>query len=82
MGLERYYQLTTQAVTNINAEMPVFHNLAISPCKRDVLKKRYFSHPSWSPYDWRLGQKTIFRRLPSMRRLDWTFGMTGNPHTG
>ncbi|MDD4540142.1 MAG: beta-galactosidase trimerization domain-containing protein [Lentisphaeria bacterium] len=83
MALERYYQLTTQAVTADNPDMPVFHNSGhITPGRREQLKK-YFSHleleslptGGWGYDHFPLSAKYV-------QTLDFDFlGMTGKFHT-
>ncbi|HQL86720.1 MAG TPA: beta-galactosidase trimerization domain-containing protein [Lentisphaeria bacterium] len=83
IGLERYYQLTTQAITNINAEMPVFHNSGhLTPGKRDVLKK-YFSHlelESLPTGGWGYDHFPLSAKYAQALDLDF-LGMTGKFHT-
>lgn len=83
MALEHYYQLTTQAVTADNPDMPVFHNSGhITPGRREQLKK-YFSHleleslptGGWGYDHFPLSAKYV-------QTLDFDFlGMTGKFHT-
>lgn len=83
MALERYYQLTTQAVVADNPDMPVFHNSGhVTPGRRDQLKK-YFSHleleslptGGWGYDHFPLSAKYV-------QTLDFDFlGMTGKFHT-
>lgn len=83
MGLERYYQLTTTAVNDINPEMPIFHNAGhLTPGKRATLRK-YFSHielESLPTGGWGYDHFPLSAKYAQI--LDFDFlGMTGKFHT-
>lgn len=83
MAMERYYQLTAQAASQINAEMPLFHNSGhLTPGKREILRK-YFSHlelESLPTGGWGYDHFPMAAKYAQTLQFDF-LGMTGKFHT-
>ncbi|MBR0458823.1 MAG: beta-galactosidase trimerization domain-containing protein [Victivallales bacterium] len=83
MGLERYLSLTTQAVMDIDPEMPIFHNAGhVAPGQQALLKK-YDSHlelESLPTGGWGYDHFPISAKYAATTGLDY-LGMTGKFHT-
>ncbi len=82
LALERYYEMTTDAVRGESPEMPVFHNSGhIRRGQRDILK--YFSHlelESLPTGGWGYDHFPVSAKYVAKLGMDF-MGMTGKFHT-